>query len=55
MAQDMDYIFKNRTWSFMDLPLAKRPINVQWVYQIKLTLDGKPNKFKMRLMAKGYE
>jgi hypothetical protein len=52
MAQEMDSILKNMTWSFVGLSLRKKLINVQWVYEIKPTLDGKLDKFKMKLVAK---
>jgi hypothetical protein len=55
MAQDMDYIFKNKhgvSWTFH---WQKGQLVCSGCTKIKLTLDGKPKKFKMRLMAKGYE
>ncbi len=55
MDQEMDSILKNRTWSLVGLSLGKKLINVQWVYEIKPTLDGKLNKFKVKLMKKKYE
>jgi len=39
----------------MDLLFQKRPISAWWVYKIKITLDEKLNKLKMKLVAKGYE
>jgi len=55
MAQEMDSILKNRTWSLVDLSLGRKLINAQWVYEIKSTLDGKLDKFKVKLVAKTYE
>ncbi len=55
MAQEMDSILKNRTWSLVGLLLWKKLINVQWVYDIKATFDGKLDKFKVKLVAKTYE
>jgi hypothetical protein len=49
------FYFESKTWSFVDLPLGKKLINAQWVYKIKASFDGKPDKLKARLVAKGYE
>lgn len=55
MAQEMDSILKNRTWSLVDLSLGRKLVNAQWVYEIKPTLDGKLDKFKVKLVVKTYE
>ena len=38
----------------MDRPLHKKTIGVKWVYRTKLNADGSVNKFKARLVVKGY-
>lgn len=50
-----EFYFENKTWSLIDLPLGKKLINAQWVYKIKPSFDGKPNKLKAWLVAKRYE
>jgi hypothetical protein len=55
MAQEMDSILKNRTCNLVGLLLGRKFINVQWVYEVKPTLDGKFDKFKVKLVAKTYE
>jgi len=38
----------------VDRPQHKRSIGVKWVYRIKLNADGFINKYKARLVVKGY-
>lgn len=45
---------KNETWELVDLPNHKKSIAVKWVYKIKLNPDGTVNKYKTRLVAKGF-
>jgi hypothetical protein len=39
----------------VDLLLDNKIIIMKWVYKIKPNLDGKPNKLKARLVARGFE
>ena len=38
----------------MDKPLHKKAIGVKWVYRTKQNSDGSINKYKARLVVKGY-
>ena len=42
-------------WELVDRPSHKKPIGVKWVYRTKLNPDGSINKYKARLVVKGYE
>ncbi|XP_074336065.1 uncharacterized protein LOC141673233 [Apium graveolens] len=44
----------NKTWVLVDLPAGKKPIGCKWVYKIKLKADGSVERYKSRLVAKGY-
>ncbi|XP_034674498.1 uncharacterized mitochondrial protein AtMg00820-like [Vitis riparia] len=55
MQDELNMIEKNNTWELVDRPLHKKPIGVKWVYRTKLNLDGSINKYKARLVVKGYE
>ncbi len=39
----------------MELPLGKQPITTKWVFKIKCQANGALDKFKMRLVARGFE
>ncbi|CAA7042014.1 unnamed protein product [Microthlaspi erraticum] len=47
-------IEKNKTWSLVDLPNGAKAIGLKWVFKIKRNSDGSINKYKSRLVAKGY-
>lgn len=44
----------NKTWTVTDLPPGKVPIGCRWVYKVKFNADGIIERYKARLMAKGY-
>ena len=52
MDSKIEAIRKNDTWDLTD-PSAKR-IGVKWVYKTKLNEHGEINKYKARLVTKGY-
>lgn len=39
----------------MPLPIGMTPITSQWVYKVKLKVDGQVDKLKARLVARGFE
>jgi hypothetical protein len=41
-------------WELVDIPQHKKVIGVKWVYRTKLNSDGYVNKYKARLVVKGY-
>ena len=47
-------IEKNQIWELVDRLKHKKSIGVKWVYRTKLNLDGSINKYKARLVIKGY-
>ncbi|GAA0151735.1 transmembrane signal receptor [Lithospermum erythrorhizon] len=44
----------NNTWEIVDLPPGHKPIAYKWVYKIKSKPDGSIDKYKARLVVKGY-
>jgi len=54
MKKKLEEIEKNRTWELVKLPQDKLPINVKWVFKLKLKPDGSVAKYKARLVAKGF-
>ena len=55
-AADNEYnsIMKNKTWELVPRPKDRTIIKSGWVMKLKLKADGSINKYKMRLVAKGY-
>jgi hypothetical protein len=50
----MDSILSNGTWELSELPFDCKPIGCKWVFKKKLRPDGTIDKYKARLLAKGY-
>lgn len=44
----------NQTWNMVDLPPGKVPIGCVWVYKIKCKANGSIERYKARLVDKGY-
>lgn len=44
----------NNTWSLTKLPSHRKAIGYKWVFRVKENPDGSVNKYKVRLVAKGY-
>ena len=54
MQRELDALEYNETWSLMDFPLGKRPIGCKWVFKAKHKPDDTIDKYKARLVSKGY-
>nr|KYP54551.1 hypothetical protein KK1_000742 [Cajanus cajan] len=54
MDVEIQAIEKNGTWELTDLPKGQKTIGVKWVYKTKLNEKGEIDKFKARLVVKGY-
>jgi hypothetical protein len=51
---EMDSILSNGTWELIDRPYGCKPVGCKWVFKKKLKPDGTIDKYKTRLVAKGY-
>lgn len=47
-------IERNHTWTLTTLPAGVKAIGVKWIYKTKLNEKGEVDKFKARLVVKGY-
>ena len=50
----MNSIENNDTWDLVDLPNYKNLVGVKWVYKTKVNEKGEIDRFKPRLVAKGF-
>ena len=55
-AADLEYkaILDNGTWELVELPDGRKPIGSKWVFRVKYNSDGTVERFKARIVAKGY-
>lgn len=54
MKDELDAMDSNQTWSVVSLPKGKNSIGCSWIYKIKHKVDGSVERYKTRLVAKGY-
>ena len=45
---------KNKTWILTSLPSNRKPISSKWIFKIKTKADGTFDKYKARLVARGF-
>jgi len=55
MHEELMAIEKNNTWQLTNLPKGHKAIDVKWVYKIKVKANGEIDRYKLRLVAKGFE
>lgn len=54
MDEEIKSIERNQTWNLTELPVGAKKIGVKWIYKTKLNELGEVDKFKARLVVKGY-
>lgn len=55
MDEELEIIQKNKTWELVVPPPGKIPVTSKWVFRTKLRADGKVEKLKARLAARGFQ
>ncbi len=55
-AADLEYesLMENETWDLVELPKDRKAIGSRWVFKVKHQSDGRVERYKCRLVAKGY-
>jgi hypothetical protein len=54
MEEEMSMIQKNKTWDLVDRPEGRKVIGVKWIFKTKFNADNSINKYKAKLVVKGY-
>ncbi|KAJ0851977.1 putative RNA-directed DNA polymerase [Helianthus annuus] len=54
MEEEIAALERHQTWSLTELPHDKKPIGLKWVLKLNFNADGKIQKHKARIVAKGY-
>ena len=54
MKEEMDSLDKNKTWELVELPKYRKIVGCKWVFKLKKGVDGKVDRYKARLVTKGY-
>ena len=54
MNEEYESIMKNETWELTEVSENKVGIGCKWLYKTKFNADGSVDKYKAKLVAKGY-
>lgn len=52
--KEIQALEENGTWTLENLPKGKRAIDSKWVYKVKYKPNGEVERYKGRLVAKGF-
>jgi hypothetical protein len=55
MDDEMASLLQNDTWELSEPPPGTKPLNLKWVYKVKRDTAGNIERYKARIVAKGYE
>jgi hypothetical protein len=54
IKEEMDSLVKKKTWDLVELRKDRKVVGCKWVYMLKKGVDGKIERYKARLIVKGY-
>jgi hypothetical protein len=54
MVEEMDALDKNEAWDIVELPAGRKLVGRKWFFKKKFNTEGKVEKYKAWLVAKGY-
>ncbi|KAF3663261.1 putative glucan endo-1,3-beta-glucosidase A-like [Capsicum annuum] len=52
---EIESILSNHTWDLVDLPPENKPLDSKWIFKRKMKTDSTIDKFKARLVVKGFK
>ena len=52
--EEMKALEKNNTWTLVNLPRERKAVRSKWVFKIKQGVNGEPERYKARLVARGF-
>jgi hypothetical protein len=54
MREEYDSFMTNNTWTLVSLPAGRKPVSCKWVFKIKQGANGEVERYKARLVARGF-
>src|SRR4051812_1468494 len=54
MSEELEAFHKTNTWELVPLPPGVRPVSCKWIYKVKTKIDGSVDRYKARLVARGF-
>ena len=54
MSEEYDALVRNKTWELAPPDGISNLVGCKWIYRVKRHFDGSIDRFKVRLVAKGF-
>jgi len=54
MQEEYNSLMANNTWTLVPLHVGRKPISCKWVFKIKQGVNGEVERYKARLVARGF-
>lgn len=54
MDEEFEALTKNGVWELVDAPKNRKVVDNKWTFKVKRDAEGKPTRFKARLVARGF-
>src|SRR3954463_9120770 len=54
MAEELEAFHKMHTWDLVPLPPGVQLVSCKWIFKIKTKADGSVDRYKARLVARGF-
>jgi hypothetical protein len=55
MQEEYNSLLENQTWDLVPLPSGRKLVICRWVYRTKSAMDGQINRYKAKLVTKGFQ
>ena len=55
MEKEMESLKENEVWELTTIPPGKKAISSKWVYKVKTNSDSSIERYKARLVARGFD
>jgi hypothetical protein len=53
-VEELEALRKNKTWELTHLPVGKKVVSCKWIYTVQQNPEGKVERYKEMLVARGY-
>jgi len=54
MQEEYDSLMANNTWTLVPLPVGRKLVSYKWVFKIKQGMNGDVERYKAKLVARGF-